>query len=411
MTRAHPLAAATLLTTCLSGQACTPVVYELASAGESGPTTKTSETDPPVDPTTGDTTDSTVPSDPTLPPPSDTSESGTSEPPAACDDGMLNGGETDLDCGGPCKPCHPGQACEDPRDCDLGLCFDNMCGKPGCFGPEDCPPPGPCSIGVCDPGGQCVAKPDFDGTACEDGDLCLGGKCLPTEKLDCSKLDGPCRTGLCNPQTGDCVVEWPNEGEACKDELECTFGELCSLGECVAPPAPPPLLFTDFSLLGGWTAEPPWQIGPAAASACSDKQAEDPDTDHSPSADDHVAGAAIGGCLSVDAFPEACLVSPVLDVFVPGELWLHYFAILHTADAPMQSSVEVFDSKTKTWIALVVIDQFVAEPDWTEHTHDLTPFKGPELRVRFCHRSSGPTISIAGWSIDDLVIGPPACAP
>lgn len=407
MTRRLALAVAVL--TCPVGQACSPLVYELAS-----------ETRPSTDGPASDGADATTDAVTTGP-----DDPGTTQPPdptgtgvlPTCDDGAVNGGESDLDCGGPCPPCQPGQKCDDPKDCAFGLCQAGVCGKPGgCFGPQDCPPPPACMLAFCEQGGACQLMPDLDGTPCDDGDACtitrcLAGECTPTDKLDCSKLDGPCRTGVCNPQSGTCAVEWPFEGEPCKDEGGCNFAAKCEEGECVGPPPFPPLLFTDFSVAGGWTAEPPWQIGPAIASACSPKQADDPASDHSPSADGHVAGAAIGDCLPVDPFNRSCIESPVIDAFVPGELWLSYWAVLNNAGAPMVSTVEVFDFKLADWVPLVVIDQFVAEPTWTEHSHELTPFISPGLRVRFCHQSDGPSVAVGGWSIDDLTIGPPECGP
>lgn len=48
---------------------------------------------------------------------------------AACDDGVKNGGETDLDCGGSCaSKCGGGLACASAADCKYGQCFDNKCG-------------------------------------------------------------------------------------------------------------------------------------------------------------------------------------------------------------------------------------------------------------------------------------------
>ncbi|MEX1364042.1 MAG: M23 family metallopeptidase [Nannocystaceae bacterium] len=57
------------------------------------------------------------------------------EPPAACDDGVLNGEETGLDCGGPeCLGCD-GDPCVSPDDCASGSCGDDgSCGPP----PFDC---------------------------------------------------------------------------------------------------------------------------------------------------------------------------------------------------------------------------------------------------------------------------------
>src|SRR5690606_7278964 len=44
-------------------------------------------------------------------------------PIARCDDGIRNGGETDVDCGGPCGPCADGQSCRADDDC-VNECVD-----------------------------------------------------------------------------------------------------------------------------------------------------------------------------------------------------------------------------------------------------------------------------------------------
>ena len=42
--------------------------------------------------------------------------------PATCSDGIKDGLETDVDCGGPvCVPCSAGKQCKLPRDCQSGL--------------------------------------------------------------------------------------------------------------------------------------------------------------------------------------------------------------------------------------------------------------------------------------------------
>jgi hypothetical protein len=52
----------------------------------------------------------------------------------ACGDGVLNGGESAVDCGGSCGAC-PGQACGADAGCASGVCQDGRC----CGGNlEDC---------------------------------------------------------------------------------------------------------------------------------------------------------------------------------------------------------------------------------------------------------------------------------
>jgi len=46
---------------------------------------------------------------------------------AACDDGLHNGDETDVDCGGGCDTCPRGKGCKTKADCASGFCTDGMC--------------------------------------------------------------------------------------------------------------------------------------------------------------------------------------------------------------------------------------------------------------------------------------------
>jgi hypothetical protein len=45
----------------------------------------------------------------------------------SCSDGIVNGQESDVDCGGACDPCEIGQRCRRARDCSSGLCSTGEC--------------------------------------------------------------------------------------------------------------------------------------------------------------------------------------------------------------------------------------------------------------------------------------------
>jgi hypothetical protein len=47
----------------------------------------------------------------------------------SCYDGVKNGPETDVDCGGDCIPCDLDHACYVPRDCLSGRCEDRICAE------------------------------------------------------------------------------------------------------------------------------------------------------------------------------------------------------------------------------------------------------------------------------------------
>ncbi len=50
----------------------------------------------------------------------------------ACDDGVQNGGETDVDCGNECAACGDGQACDVGTDCASLVCSGGLCQAPTC---------------------------------------------------------------------------------------------------------------------------------------------------------------------------------------------------------------------------------------------------------------------------------------
>ena len=74
--------------------------------------------------------------------------------PRMCQDGALNGDETDVDCGGTtCPTCAGGQACVADDDCASGTCRQNVCEAAACV-PNMCPQCFP-STRCCTAAGAC----------------------------------------------------------------------------------------------------------------------------------------------------------------------------------------------------------------------------------------------------------------
>ena len=60
----------------------------------------------------------------------DTSAEATAEGGPGCMNGMLDGDESDVDCGGSCPPCDDGQICHQSPDCESMICTtDEVCGS------------------------------------------------------------------------------------------------------------------------------------------------------------------------------------------------------------------------------------------------------------------------------------------
>jgi hypothetical protein len=106
-----------------------------------------------------------------------------------CDDGVENGDELEVDCGGACPQCL-GLPCSTPQDCKSGFCADGRCCKGACsdictrcdldgdckyiekYQPDNAPE---CLGGmVCDGGGGCRID---DGFQCVDPSQCASFNC------------------------------------------------------------------------------------------------------------------------------------------------------------------------------------------------------------------------------------------
>lgn len=100
-------------------------------------------------------------SSPPPPPPS------TSPPPPppdpTCSDGVKNGSESDVDCGGPtCARCALGQRCSSAADCSTSRCDNNVCKV--CVGAITCPTGCACSANI----GACVKNTPIQAATCVD---------------------------------------------------------------------------------------------------------------------------------------------------------------------------------------------------------------------------------------------------
>ncbi len=132
---------------------------------------------------------------------------GTPCPPPTCNDGVWNGNETGVDCGGPdCPPC-PVPSCNDGimNQDETGIDCGGICGTP-------CPVP-TCSDGIMngnetgvDCGGGCPTQcPD---ESCNDGIMNNGEEWIDCGGPNCPNVCPTCDDGVQNgPEAGiDCVI-------------------------------------------------------------------------------------------------------------------------------------------------------------------------------------------------------------
>lgn len=114
----------------------------------------------------------------------------------SCVDGIQNGAETDVDCGGGCGPCDISKRCTGANDCSSGFCSGGLCCNEACDGmcircdlPDSA---GICAfvpesethedeLFVCNGASACDGKgacKKLSTEACSAGIECISGKCL-----------------------------------------------------------------------------------------------------------------------------------------------------------------------------------------------------------------------------------------
>ena len=155
----------------------------------------------------------------------------------SCSDGIKDGNETDVDCGGSCAPCANQKDCTIAGDCQSGDCKNLVC--VACAGDTDC-----ATGAFCDPsndGGSCSPR-KAQGVACTGSSQCASASCARGVCCDtaCAGLCQACSNavkgagadGLCgnvgagNDSLGQCV----DQGAAsCGTDGECDGNGACQI--------------------------------------------------------------------------------------------------------------------------------------------------------------------------------------
>ena len=154
---------------------------------------------------------------------------------ATCTDKILNGNESDIDCGGPdCLACSSNLKCNDDTDCASFVCNNNVCALPSCTdgimnggetdvdcGGNNCP--------KCDIGLGCQLNRDCISAACPMAThICNGGSCTDMMK-DGNETDVDCGGDTCAPCPSGLIC---NNNSDCASQI-CTSGTPS--GSCAAP--------------------------------------------------------------------------------------------------------------------------------------------------------------------------------
>jgi len=124
-------------------------------------------------------------------------------PPPTCTDGVKNGSETDVDCGGTCPTCANSLDCLVAEDCASGVCSGGTC--QGCSNDNQCSPGDYCQSGVCTPtksnGQPCAIDNQCSSSQCVSG-ICCATACPASSPATCGY------NGTCSP-TGTACNYYP----------------------------------------------------------------------------------------------------------------------------------------------------------------------------------------------------------
>ena len=313
---------------------------------------------------------------------------------APCNDGLGDACNPETCLGGTCTPApgNEGGTCDDGLFCTINdSCHGGMCaGKP-----NPCTTSSDCQTGLCDEGtATCQTTAGPDGVACSDGDVCNAGKTC---------------------KTGSCVGGTPaNNGMACTPVASCIVNTTCMAGVCGGGTGPTIYFGDDFhDSSKGWMMDTEWQIGPAMASSCATNGNQDPAVDHTPTADNGIAGIVIGGCEDpLATHPYYYLTSPPFDTSVAtGSVFFGFYRWLNSDYAPyMTNTVEVYDGTS--WISLFTSGGAPAIQDaaWTYYSYDVTAHKNAKMQVRFGYQiGSTGVFTVSSWNVDDVLVASAAC--
>jgi hypothetical protein len=131
-----------------------------------------------------------------------------------CADGVQNGAETGLDCGGgTCPSCPAGQGCTGTTDCQSKVCTGSVCQAPSCFdgvqngGETDKDCGGATTCPLCVTGLHCIANGDCTSGVCSNftcAVLTQGAACGVNSQCGTNNcVNGVCCNTACN---GSCMA-------------------------------------------------------------------------------------------------------------------------------------------------------------------------------------------------------------
>lgn len=256
------------------------------------------------------------------------------------------------------------------------------------------------------------------GNACNTGKpgVCAAGELhcnIGEQVVDCAQLEASSEEkcdGLdnnCNGTTDDIAVELCDaQFPTPNGNVQCDGVKVCAGNQTVCGNK---LFFVDdfAGQAGGWNFGLEWGIGSAMAGGQPGQGNPDPGEDHTPSADNGVAGVVIGGNSSLVSITPSYLTSKAISTAGWGTVYVSYWRWLNTSgqeDRP--HTVEVTADNGATWATLWSNkDGPVFDSQWMRMSHDLSGYAGQTIRIRFGFgKVNVVDPSVSGWNIDDFAV-------
>ncbi len=297
--------------------------------------------------------------------------------------------------------CADGDPCTVGDTCKVGKC---TAGGPKCNDKN------PCTVDKCDPqSGACSAVAGNDGAKCTDDQLCTSddkckaGKCGGVA-VKCDDKNS-CTADSCDPKTGKCTSKASPDGGNCDDGNQCTLGDTCKAGKCVAGVDKctyKDVLKDSFNCgaQAKWTFVPNnkepavgWHIDatPNPPGFKSEKCSLNVNNGKDYSNSQKVLASATSQLLKLPAAKS-----------LPLSFWSWQELESGTAYDRrwLQVSVDGFKTVAKAW---QLANSTANKAKWEQLTYDLGPWAGKSVQVRFLLDTvDAVSNTTRGWFVDDL---------
>lgn len=261
-------------------------------------------------------------------------------------------------------------------------------------------------------GGQGGGSPSCVPADCDDKDACTLDSCAQGTCKH-AKVD-PNDNDACTLDSCDAKLGVMHTARGCDDKDACTLDSCDPSVGCVTKPVTYFVeTFADNNKgwqLGGIGTGTPWEIGPLKPNPTPPPFGKpDPTLDHTPTADNGVAGVSIGNNTGSAPHAPYYLVSPSIDdSAIKGPVFLEFWRFLNS-DAPpfMNSTVEVFDGTGWVMVYGMSLGMAVNDADWVRQNVDVSAYKNKSFQVRWGWEVKGAgAVSVSGWNVDDVRLVP-----